>query len=176
MGLDELARKLGFPKLIFFPIPEKGGFTMEDLKKIKEMAMETEGELKTLLASLQEVEDELIEALEKHHLTDLDTLELFNHKGISIQRFRSNVGGYIALCYKGGQIPPSIGWFGRSFYVHNDFNCPAHYLSVPEALELSEKLPEYLEFFKAKLQELKSRAGEMKEAVEGLVLDLLQES
>ncbi len=165
MDLDELAQKLGFPKLILFPVYEKGENLMMEFGEVENSAEKSEKELKALLGCLQEVEENLIDTLEKHHLSDWRTLELFTHGEISIYRFSSNVGSYIALCYNRAQIPPSPGWFGRSFYVHNDFNCPARYLSVPEALELAQKLPEYLKFFNGRLLELKNKAEGLKKAL-----------
>lgn len=81
------------------------------------------------------------------------------------------MGGYFALCCNQGQIPSSIERLGRSFYVHFDFNCPASYLSAPELLEFSQKLPEYLEFFKAKLRDLKSGAELARGVVEKLEVE-----
>lgn len=175
--MEKLAREMGFPRLVFFPVFEGRDFDMKELEK---EATLTEEAIKDLLASLRKVEKETIGVLQKHHLDDQDTLKLFDFEEISgakaqwvtplisIRQFHSSAGSYIALRYKGGQLPETVQDFGKSFYVHNDFSCPAHYVSIPEALELSELLPEYMTFFKEELQRLKAEAESAKKATQGL--------
>ena len=124
------------------------------MEKVENLSHELEGNMKEVLNSLLSVESKLIGILSKHNLDSRGFLEKFKVENISIRIFTSNVGGCVALAYRGGQIPDTMSKLGRSFYIHNDFNSPSYYIDSIEALELSEKLPSYIEFFKETLQGL----------------------
>lgn len=124
------------------------------MEKVENLSHELEENMKEVLNSLLGVESKLIGILKKHNLDSRGFLEKFKDGDISIRIFTSGVGGYVALTYQGGQIPYTMSNLGCSFYIHNDINSPAHYIDSIEAIELSEKLPSYIEFFKETLQGL----------------------
>jgi len=124
------------------------------MEKVESLAQELEGSMEGVLNSLLDVESKLLDILKKHNLTSRGILERFEDEDISIQKFISNIGGYVALTFRGEQIPDTVSGLGQGFYIHNDFTLPACYVDAAEAMELADELPAYVEFFKETLQDL----------------------
>ena len=75
------------------------------MEKVESLAQKLEGNVEEVLNSLLDVESKLLDILRKHNLENRSILEKFDDEDICIRKFNSNIGGYIALTYQGGQIP-----------------------------------------------------------------------